>query len=337
MTTKRKTILNTIQTLIEGIKDPSNAEKAFFRKVVRCHFEPWNLDPLPAGDLPSLRHPAVGTYHVFQETYDREQYAALHPKGPKSDYAARLTAHDQALEAGLSEVGLGLLLGAGPYRFDVVALVSHAQHLERKHGVGPHTVTLERMIAAAGAPASQDPQRQISDEDFVFIVALTRLALPHTGLIMSTPARSEVRRELYSTGISEVMAGAYSYPGVYTDDGDPEAGGKLVVGRARPLETVIYRMCEYGFVPNLCTSCYARRRREALRGAANPKALTGGYCAPNALLALKEYLMDFASPQTKIVVERVIQAELGRMPEKQRAEVLERMEEIEAGMRDSLI
>ncbi|MHB8996378.1 MAG: [FeFe] hydrogenase H-cluster radical SAM maturase HydG [Armatimonadota bacterium] len=305
-----------------------------YRQVQRVDL---NLDPLPSGDLARLRHPAVGTYHVFQETYDREQYEALHPKGPKADYEGRLTAHDQALEAGLDEVGLGLLLGAGPYPFDVVALVAHAQHLAQTHGNGPHTVTLQRMVAAAGAPASREPERQISDEDFIFIVAVTRLALPYTGIIMSTPAKSEVRRELYSTGISEVMAGAYSYPGVYTDDGKPEAGGRLVVGRARPLETVIYRMCEYGFVPNLCTSCYARRRHDALRGAESPKALTGGYCAPNALLALKEYLMDFASPQTTQVVERVIQSELGRMPEKQRAEVLERMEEIEAGMRDSLI
>ena len=296
-----------------------------------------NLDPLPREDLRQLNHPAIGTYHVFQETYDQAQYALLHPSGPKSDYAARLTCHDQAIEAGLGEVGLGLLLGAGPYAFDVVALVTHALHLSETCGVGPHTISYPRMIPAASAPASQEAERQISDEDFVFIVAVTRLARPHTGIIMTTPARSETRRELYSTGISEVMAGSYSYPGVYTEDGDPEAGGKLVIGRARPLEAVIYRMCEYGFVPNLCTSCYATRRREALRGGLSPAALTGGYCVPNALLALKEYLMDYASPQTKVLVERVIQTELGRLPDKGREEVLERMEEIEAGLRDTLI
>lgn len=293
-----------------------------------------NLDPLPASDLRQLRHPAIGTYHVFQETYEPKQYALLHPSGPKSDYAARLTCHDQAIEAGLDEVGLGLLLGAGPYAFDVVAIIAHAQHLAETYGAGPHTISYPRMVPAAGAPASQEPERQISDDDFVFIVAVTRLARPRTGIIMTTPAKSETRRELYSTGVSEVMVGASSYPGVYTEDGKPEAGGKLVIGRPRPLEEVIYRMCEYGFVPNLCTSCYARRRRDALRGQISATALTRGYCAPNALLALKEYVMDLASPQTTVVVERVIQAELGRMPDQARREVLERMEEIEAGMRD---
>lgn len=296
-----------------------------------------NLDPLPMCDLRQLRHPAVGTYHVFQETYDPTQYALLHPPGPKADYAARLTCHDQAFEAGLHELGLGILLGAGPWQFDLVALLCHARHLEQVCGVGPHTISFPRMVPAARAPASQEEQRQISDEDFVFIVAVTRLARPHTGIIMTTPAESETRRELYSTGISEVMVGAFSYPGVYTSDGDPEAGGKLVIGRARPLEDLIYRMCEYGFVPNLCTSCYARRRRDALRGGITPTTLTGSYCAPNALLALKEYLMDYASPQTRVVVERAIQTELARLPEKVREEVLERMEQAEAGMRDTLI
>lgn len=296
-----------------------------------------NLDPLSMADLRQLNLPAVGTCHVFQETYDREQYALLHPPGPKADYAARLTCHHRALEAGFEDVGLGLLLGAGPYQFDVVAVTAHAADLVATYSVKPHTISYPRMVASAAAPASAEPQRQISDEDFIFIVAVTRLAMPYTGIIMSTPAKSEVRLELYATGISEVMVGAYSYPGVYTRDGAPEAGGKLSVGRARPLEALIYRMCEVGFLPNLCTSCYSQRRREALRGELAPKALTARYCAPNALLALKEYLLDYASQETRVLVERTIQAELARMPEKTRTEVLERMEEIEAGLRDCLI
>lgn len=295
-----------------------------------------NLDPLPYNELQHLRHPALGTYHVFQETYEPGQYALLHPAGAKADYAARLTCHDQAIEAGLQEIGLGILLGAGAYTFDLVALIAHARHLVETYGVGPHTLSFPRMVPAAGAPVSQEPQRQVSDEDFVFITAVARLARPHTGLILSTPAKSETRRELYSTGISEVMVGASSYPGVYTEDGDPEGAGRLVIGRPRPLEAVIYRMCEYGFLPNLCTSCYAKRRREALLGA-NPSSATGGFCEQNALLALEEYLMDHASAQTRVLCERTIQAELGRMTERTREEVLERIEEIEAGMRDTLM
>jgi len=296
-----------------------------------------NIDPLSCEELQELKHPVVGTYHVYQETYHPAHYAALHPPGPKADYVARLTAHDQAARAGWSDLGLGLLLGAGPYEFDLVALVSHAQYLHREYGLRVHTVSLPRMIPAKGAPASQEPQRQIDDETFLFIVAVIRLALPFSGLVLNTPASTPLRRELYATGISEVMTGASSYPGVYTADGDPQAGGKLIIGRPRPLETLIYRMCEFGFVPNLCTACYGRHRREAWSGSIAPRDLSSEFCAPGAVLALKEYLIDHASAVSQPVIEHTIQQELARLPKEIRTKTLERLEEIEAGIRDSLL
>jgi len=227
-----------------------------------------------------------------------------------------LTCHDRAHEAGVEDVGLGLLLGAGDYHFDVVALVSHARHLREAYGALPHTISYPRMLATAAAPASQEPQRQISDEDFVFIVAVTRLALPYTGIIMSTPAESEVRRALYASGISEVTVGAHSYPA---------STPKMAIRRPVAAQYRSHPPAGDGHLPHvriwvhpqLLHLLLRQRRRDAL-AQIEPVTLTGDYCAPNALLALKEYVMDFASPETRVVVERAMQAELARMSTKLR-------------------
>ena len=293
-----------------------------------------------AMDVPALRElqnaATLGIYHVYQETYDPAQYAHLHPQGPKSDYAWRLTALDRAREAGLGGLGLGVLLGAGDARFDMVALLGHARYLTAEYGPHPQTISYPRMIPSPGAPASRDPERQMSDAAFLYTVAVTRLAAPYTDILLSTPATAELRRELYAHGVSRVSVGSLSYPGTYTSDGSA-AGGELTIGRPRSLETLVYRMAEGGFVPNFCAGCFAQRRRAALQEQPSPMELAREHCAPNALLCLKEYLMDFASPETMAVGSRLIQRELARLPESVRATTLGLMEEAEAGLRGGLL
>ncbi|MEN6640988.1 MAG: [FeFe] hydrogenase H-cluster radical SAM maturase HydG [Armatimonadia bacterium] len=293
-----------------------------------------NVNALRLEELQDLREASrLGTYHVYQDTYDPEVYRELHPAGPKSDYEKRLTCHDLAAEAGFTNLGLGVLLGLADFRFEIPALIAHVEHLERTYAVAPHAVSFPRMIAAPHAPASQTPERQVSDDDFCFIVAVTRLARPRADIILSTPAPSEVRRELYALGISSVSVGSLSYPGVYTSDGDPSAAGTLNIGRPRALETLVYRMCEVGFVPNFCASCYPVSESPSKPEQRLARTCTNERCSANALLAFKEYLLDHASPETQTLGEQVLQRELARLPEDVRNLTLDLLEEIEAGMR----
>jgi 2-iminoacetate synthase len=296
-----------------------------------------NLNPMAVADLQAIKEAArLGTYHVYQETYDPTAYATLHPDGPKADYAWRLTCHDRAHEAGLSDVGLGVLLGAGDRAFDVVALHGHATYLTDAYGLPPHSITYPRMITAPDAPISAEDARHVSDDDLVYVVAVTRLAFPYCNIVLCTPAVRDTRLRLYSHGISQVSVGSLSYPGVYTAGGDPEAGGALSIGRPRALEDLIYLMCEAGVVPNLCVACYAQRRKPTVF-CSSDKTETHMRCAPNALLALKEYLMDYASPDTQNVGARLIQTQLSRLSEDIRALALDLMEEAEAGLRGHML
>lgn len=297
-----------------------------------------NLNPGSLADLAALKASGnLSTYHVYQETYHPQTYARLHPAGSKQDYPWRLVAHHRAAEAGLQDLGLGVLLGAYDYRFDVLALLMHARHLTGASGCGIHAVSYPRLIPVPGAPASAEETYRVSDDDFAHVVAVTRLALPLTEIVLETPAHAEVRRRLYATGISQVSVGSASYPGVYTADGDPKAAGQLTIGRPRGLENLVYRMAEHNFIPNFCVAC-STRHRPAKGIKARPSRLDHyDECAANALLALKEYLMDYASADTRTVGERLIQRELVRLPEKLRQVTLDLMEEAEAGLRGQMV
>jgi len=301
-----------------------------FRQIERVDL---NADPMPEADLAELQRTArVGTYYVFQETYHPETYARLHRDGPKADYAWRLTCHDRACEAGFEEVGLGVLLGAHDYRFDVVALLMHAQHLTQTYRRAPQAVAYPRMIPVPGVP--EDVFGVVSDDELCFIVAVTRLALPCVDLVMCTPAPTEVRRELYGLGISQVSVGSLSYPGVYTSDGDPSAAGGLAIGRPRALEVLVYRLCDAGFLPSLCASCDSAKAAAAAPADERDPALCLQYrSSANALVALREYLLDHASPDTQAVAGKLIQAQLSLLPEDMRRLAVELMEEVEVGLR----
>lgn len=279
----------------------------------------------------------LGTYHLYQETYHPETYRRLHPDGPKADYYWRLTSHDRACQAGVLDVGLGVLLGAYDFRFDILALLAHATYLLETYDTAAEVISLPRMIPVAAAPASQETEWQVSDDDFAFIVAVTRLATPLTEVVLVTPAATDTRRDLYSVGISQVSVGSASYPGVYSADGAPEAAGSLNIGRPRNLEQLVYRMCEVGFVPNFCVDCYVRIRELLKHGGHDPERCPTHRCSPNSLLALKEYLVDFASPETQRMGERLIQVELASLPQKLRDTTLDVMEEVEAGFRGQML
>lgn len=275
----------------------------------------------------------LGTYHVYQETYDPEMYGPLHPDGSKADYEWRITSHDRASEAGIRDLGLGVLLGLNDPRFDVLAVLGHARYLLDTYEPEALTISYPRLLPAPDAPASLDQRWRVDDENFVFLVAVTRLAMPLVEIILNTPAPSAVRRELYAAGVSQVAVGSLTYPGVYSADGEPSAGGNLRIGRPRNLETLVYRMCEVGFVPNFSTDRYPLVRRGA--GAEDPdeELAVAHRAAANSLLALHEYLLDQAAPATRNLLVGTIQEELARLPKRIQDQTLSLMEEAEAGLR----
>jgi 2-iminoacetate synthase len=313
-------------------RDTVEAVYALRSRTGRVERVDLNLNNSAPGDLAALAEvERLGTYHVYQETYDPVVYARAHPDGPKADYAWRLTCHDRACEAGLRDVGLGVLLGLHERRFDVLALLTHARHLVDTYPGVALTVSYPRLIPVPGSAASRDATYAVDDAEFEFIVAVTRLALPASDIVLNTPATSDVRRVLYTVGVSQVSVGSGSYPGVYSDDGAPEAAGRLTIGRPRNLETLVYRMCEVGLVPDFSVG----ERVEAETLPEDPRAARPSLerSVANALLALKEYLLDYASDDTQGIAGGVIQDELARLSKKVRNETLELMEETEAGFR----
>lgn len=293
-----------------------------------------NLNASAPADLQALAATQqVGTYHLYQETYDPERYAELHVAGPKRDYAWRLTSHDRACEAGLTDVGLGVLLGAHDPVFEVLALLCHVQYLEAAHGARV-VLAYPRLIPLPDAPLPGEPAWLVGDDTFGFLVAVTRLAAPLTDIILSTPAPSEVRRQLYALGISQVSVGSLSYPGVYSDE---TPTGALAIGRPRNLERLVYRLCEFGFVPDFCVETYHQGAVTMTREEAQDPERPMARVAADALLALNEYALDYASPETQAVVAGVIQDGLALLPRKVRDLTLELLEEIETGLRRQML
>jgi 2-iminoacetate synthase len=275
----------------------------------------------------------VSTYHVYQETYDPQVYARLHPAGTKADYEWRITSHHRACEAGITDLGLGVLLGLGEPRFDVLAVIEHARNLLDSHPTASLAISYPRLLPATDAPASLDETWTVDDDQFVFLVAVTRLAMPLVEVILNTPAPSQVRRELYAVGVSQVAVGSLSYPGVYSSDGEPTAASSLRIGRPRNLEALVYRMCEVGFVPNFSVDRVAQPRQPVGVNDHHPDQYPIHRTAANSLLALHEYMLDLAATTGRDLLAGTIQEELARLPKKVRDETLLLMEEAEAGLR----
>lgn len=295
-----------------------------------------NIAATTVENYKKLHEAAIGTYQLFQETYNKQAYQELHPKGPKADYAYHTEAHDRAMEGGIDDVGLGVLFGLNLYRYDFVGLLMHAEHLEAVWGVGPHTISVPRICPADDI----DPNtfsNAVPDDTFLKIVALIRLAVPYTGMIMSTRESARIRTEALKLGISQISGGSRTSVGGYTikDIHEVENTAQFETSDRRSLDEVVRWLLENNYLPSFCTACYrAGRTGDRFMEFAKNGAIAD-YCQANALLTMKEYICDYGSQKTREEGEKVIKLELPRVKnEKFRAASVKRLERIEAGERD---
>ena len=282
-----------------------------------------------------LKEAGIGTYILFQETYHKESYEHLHPTGPKSNYAYHTEAHDRAMEGGIDDVGLGVLFGLELYRYEFAGLLMHAEHLEAVFGVGPHTISVPRVCPADDIdPGEFD--NGISDDTFAKIVACIRIAVPYTGMIISTRESQKVRERVLHLGVSQISGGSRTSVGSYVEEEKPEDNSaQFDVSDHRTLDEVVRWLMEMDYVPSFCTACY----REGRTGDRFMSLCKAGQiqncCLPNALMTLKEYLEDYASPETRAVGERLITANIPDVTNPKARQVLvERLEKIAQGERD---
>lgn len=292
-----------------------------------------NIAPLSLDDFRLLKARQIGTYQVFQETYHRETYARVHVAGTKRDFDWRVNAPDRAMEAGIDDVGVGVLFGLFDWRFEILALVQHIRHLERRFGVGPHTISVPRMEPATGSDIASHPPHPVSDIDFRKVVATLRLAVPYTGIIMSTRETAEIRRETFALGVSQISAGSRTNPGGYSEDEKIDAA-QFCLGDHRPLDEVIRDAAALGYVPSFCTACYrlGRTGRDFM-DLAKPGEIKE-HCGPNALATFQEYLQDYASPETRRIGEASIARALAELRPRPLARAKGMVEAVRGGKRD---
>ena len=281
-----------------------------------------------------LKEAGIGTYILFQETYHKESYLSLHPTGPKHDYNYHTEAMDRAMQGGIDDVGLGVLFGLDKYRYEFAGLLMHAEHLEAAFGVGPHTISVPRLRHADDIDPDQF-DNGIDDDTFAKIVACIRIAVPYTGMIISTRENQQSRERVLHLGISQISGGSRTSVGGYTEDVRPTDTEQFDVSDQRSLDEVIEWLMELGFLPSFCTACYrAGRTGDRFMELCKSKQIQN-CCHPNALLTLKEYLEDYASPATKALGEKLVQAELPNIPQENVREVcIERLQKIVQGERD---
>ncbi len=279
-----------------------------------------------------LKEAGIGTYILFQETYHKQSYERLHPTGPKSNYGYHTEAHDRAMQGGIDDVGLGVLFGLELYRYEFAGLLMHAEHLEAVFGVGPHTISVPRICPADDIdPGEFD--NGISNEIFEKIVACIRVSVPYTGMIISTRESPAVRGRLLRLGISQISGGSRTSVGGYTVPENETAQFNL--SDHRTLDEVVRWLIEMGHIPSFCTACYREGRTGDRFMSLCKSGQINNCCLPNALMTLKEYLMDYATPQTREAGEQLINQQLADIPrDKTRQIVMERLERIADGQRD---
>ncbi len=281
-----------------------------------------------------LKAAGIGTYILFQETYNKEQYEKLHPTGPKSNYCWHTEAMDRAQEGGCDDVGIGVLFGLAGYKYELVGLLMHAEHLEARFGVGPHTISVPR-ICPADDVSVEDFKDALPDNIFRKLVAVLRVAVPYTGMIVSTRESAWMREQLLHCGISQISGGSRTSVGGYTSAERHDETAQFDVSDTRPLDEVVRWLLENHHIPSFCTACY----REGRTGDRFMSLCKSGKislcCTPNALMTLKEYLMDYASPATRAAGEALIEKSLYDIPlERTREITRERLRSIENGERD---
>ena len=272
-----------------------------------------NIAATTVENYKKLHDAGIGTYILFQETYNKKGYEELHPTGPKRDYAYHTEAMDRAMEGGIDDVGLGVLFGLEGYKYEFAGLIMHAEHLEAVHGVGPHTISVPRVKHADDIdPAAFD--NSIDDDTFAKITACIRLAVPYTGMIISTRESEEVRSRLLRLGISQVSGGSRTSVGGYTEAERPHDTEQFDVSDQRSLDEVVKWLMDMGHIPSFCTACYREGRTGDRFMALCKSGQILNCCHPNALMTLTEYLVDYASDETKAVGYETLEKELERIP-----------------------
>lgn len=299
-----------------------------------------NIAATTVDNYKKLKEAGIGTYILFQETYHRETYAHMHPSGPKRDYDWHTLAMDRAMEGGIDDVGMGVLFGLYDYKFEVLALLLHSLHLEKEFGVGPHTISVPRLRPAKGVSLEEFPHL-VSDEEFKKIVAIIRLAVPYTGMILSTRERPGYRDEVINLGISQISAGSCTGVGGYKKEqerrecGDNFGGMQFDVEDHRSPDEIIRSLSQSGYIPSYCTACYRMGRTGDRFMQLAKTGEIQNVCQPNAILTFKEYLEDYASEETKKVGEAAIQEHLKQITNPEiREKTVEWLNRIERGERD---
>ena len=291
-----------------------------------------NLAPLEVEEFRQLKQAGIGTYQLFQETYHRATYAAVHRAGRKRDYDWRATALDRAMQAGVDDVGMGVLFGLHDWRFELLSLMQHIAHLEATFGVGCHTISVPRIEPADHSDLSLAPPAAVRDLDFKKIIAILRLAVPYTGLILSTRESAAIRRECYALGVSQISAGSRTNPGGYSEG--ENTAGQIQLGDHRSLDEVVHELSAMGFIPSFCTACYRLGRTgQDFMDLAKP-GLIKLKCDPNAVTTFQEYLIDYASESARCDGEKVIDCELSGMSAKARKTSERMLARIRDGRRD---
>ena len=281
-----------------------------------------------------LKEAGIGTYILFQETYHKESYLKLHPFGPKHDYNYHTEAMDRAMEGGIDDVGLGVLFGLELYRYEFAGLLMHAEHLEAVHGVGPHTISVPRIKKADDIDPSVF-DNGISDDIFAKLIALIRISVPYTGMIISTRESQEVRARALHLGISQISGASRTSVGGYDEPERPHDTEQFDVSDQRTLDEVIAWLMDMGFIPSFCTACYRAGRTGDRFMSLCKTGQIQNCCHPNALMTLKEFLVDYASDETRRKGEAMIMSEIPTIPnEKVRSALVKYLERIEGGERD---
>lgn len=324
-------ILEAIHTIYE-VKEANGSIRRINVNIAATTVENYRL----------LKEAGIGTYILFQETYHRATYTAMHPSGPKRDYDYHTTAMDRAMQGGIDDVGVGVLFGLYDYKFEVLALLQHALHLEERFGVGPHTISVPRLRPAQGVNYDNFPHL-VNNAEFKKIIAVLRLAVPYTGIILSTREPAEFRDELISVGVSQISAGSCTGVGGYKEEQDKAAGCNCAgsdtmqfqVEDHRSPDEVLRSVCQAGYIPSFCTACYRSGRTGDRFMALAKSGQIQNVCQPNAILTFKEFLEDYASPATREAGKKAIADHLREITNpKVRRLTEEMLKLIEEGQRD---
>lgn len=324
--------INTMDYLLESIKTIYSIkhENGDIRRVNV------NVAATSVENYRLMKKAGIGTYVLFQETYHKENYQAMHPSGPKSDYDYHTEAMDRAMEGGIDDVGIGVLFGLNNYAYDLVGLLMHKEHLEERFGVGPHTISVPR-VRAADDIDPDDFQAGITDDIFIKIVSIIRIAVPYTGMIISTRETKETRKRALEVGVSQLSGGSKTSVGGYSEEekSDSENSEQFDLEDTRSLDEIVAWLIELGYIPSFCTACYREGRTGDRFMPLAKSGQIGNVCQPNALMTLKEFLMDYASDQTRSQAQGLIERELEKIENPDlRDLVRQRLDLIEEGKRD---